>query len=150
MRLPRRLAGLARDGGSSPVELALGVALIIVPVALLVILLPTWFERQSMARSAAREAALIMSRAADFESGRRDAEVRIQEVAQNHEIDPADVRLDVVSDGDPGRLERGEYVRTTVAVGMPLVIFPWFGPLGGFDWEASSIARVDPPRDLPG
>ena len=50
------MSGLARRGGQAgftAAEFVLGVCVIVVPVALLVLALPTWSERQSMAQRAA-------------------------------------------------------------------------------------------------
>jgi hypothetical protein len=46
--------GRSREGGYVAAELALGIGLLVFPVALLVLTLPTWSERQTTARSIAR------------------------------------------------------------------------------------------------
>ena len=54
----RRSSGTARQAdGFVALELAAGVAVLVLPVVMLVASLPGWFDRQSTARQAAREAA---------------------------------------------------------------------------------------------
>ncbi len=55
MRWPTRPAGSA--GGFVASEFVLGVCVILVPVTLIVLVLPTWSERQAMAQQAANESA---------------------------------------------------------------------------------------------
>ena len=46
-----RRSGRASESGYVAAELALGVGLLVFPIALLVLTLPTWSERQTTARS---------------------------------------------------------------------------------------------------
>jgi hypothetical protein len=53
----RRARATRQDAGYVAAELALGVGLLVFPVAMLVLTLPTWSERQASARAIAREMA---------------------------------------------------------------------------------------------
>ncbi|MEI8001360.1 MAG: hypothetical protein WCI50_08415, partial [Actinomycetes bacterium] len=51
----------AAAGGFAAIELAAGVALLLLPVTLLVVALPTWADRQTVARLAARDATRVLT-----------------------------------------------------------------------------------------
>jgi len=57
------------ERGSIPIEFALGIGVLMLPVAVLVLIFPNWAERQSMARVAAQESAREAAIAPDWDSG---------------------------------------------------------------------------------
>ena len=57
----RRLRG---DRGSTAIELPLGFFLILLPIAVVVMVIPQWPERQTVATAAAKEAATLYATAA--------------------------------------------------------------------------------------
>ena len=60
---------LRDDRGSAAIELPLGFFLILLPIAVVVMVIPQWPERQTVATAAAKEAATLYATAgsADFE-----------------------------------------------------------------------------------
>jgi Flp pilus assembly protein TadG len=132
------------ERGSAPIEFALAVGLLLLPIAALVSVFPTWVERQSMARVAAREAARAVVLADSWDTGVLTAMERSDRVAANHGVAPAD--LHVVVDG---ALTRGASVTATASVEIPISIVPGFGSTGGFTWTVTHTERVDDYRSLP-
>jgi hypothetical protein len=133
------------EGGYVAAELALGIGLLLFPVALLVLTLPTWSERQTTARSIAREVSRIVAvagvcdreRAADTGAG----------MARNLGLVSSDV--DVQLDCVPGeRLSRGGNVRASVTVRVPAVTFPGIGSVGAWSWTAHHSEPVDQYRSF--
>lgn len=126
-------------------ELALGIGLLMFPVALLVLTLPAWSERQTTARSIAREVSRVVAvagvcdRAAASQTG--------YEMARNLGLAPGDV--DVQLDCATGeRLRRGGSVRAAVTVAVPAVTFPGIGSVGAWSWTAHHTEPVDQYRSF--
>ena len=130
-----------RQRGFVAVELAAGVALLVFPVALLVACLPGWFDRQSLARQAARDAA----RAVVLDGTCRDevASAAALRVARGAGVDPAEVRveLDCVAGS---ALARDGVVSARVTVDMPAVNVPLIGSVAAWRWTAGHREPVDP------
>lgn len=133
-----------RERGGAPIEFALAVGLLLLPIAALVSVFPTWVERQSMARVAAREAARAVVLADSWDTGVLTAMERAERVAANHGIDSADLHM--VMDG---ALTRGASVTATASVEIPISVVPGFGSTGGFTWTVTHTERVDDYRSLP-
>jgi hypothetical protein len=145
------MSGGSADQGSVPVEFAAGVALLVLPVALLVATLPQWVEHQSAARLAAREAARAVAVAEDPVAAQATAEALAFEVLANHGITGDAVqRVDVtVPVGPDGRVARGGDAVAHVRVVVPVTVTPLTGTIGGFAWSASHREPIDPYRSLP-
>jgi hypothetical protein len=142
MPRPRRRHG---EGGYVAAELALGLGLLVFPVALLVLTLPTWSERQTTARSIAREVSRVVAVAGVCDRGR--AVDTGHDMARNLGLPPSDV--DVQLDCAPGeRLPRGGSVRAAVTVGVPAVTFPGIGSIGAWSWTAHHSEPVDQYRSF--
>ncbi|MFN8037547.1 MAG: hypothetical protein U0V73_16630 [Acidimicrobiia bacterium] len=127
------------DRGFVALELVLGVGLLLFPVLMLVVSLPTWSERQTLARTAATEAARAWARAGDDLSGAADAHRVVGEIARNYDVDPAALR---VAFAGSVRVRGGE-VQVTVTIDMPVRAVPGIGSLGGWSWSASHTEPVD-------
>lgn len=135
------------DRGHAAVELALGVGLLLLPVAIVVLGFGPWSERRVVAEAAAAEAARAAVLTLDLAAG----EAVVAEVAANHGLTAEEVELGwcgaepgpvaVAPGGCP--LSRGTTVEATVEVWVPLVATPW-GPIGGI-WVT---ARHGEPIDL--
>jgi hypothetical protein len=126
-------------------ELAIGIGLLVFPVALLVLTLPTWSERQTTARSVAREVARVVAVAGVCD--RQRAVETGHDMARNLGLSPAD--LDVELDCVPGaRLPRGESVRASVTVAVPAVDFPAIGGVGAWSWTAHHSEPIDQYRSF--
>jgi hypothetical protein len=126
-------------------ELAIGIGLLVFPVALLVLTLPTWSERQTTARSVAREVGRIVAVA-----GVCDRERALEtghDMARNLGLPPAD--LDIELDCAPGeRLTRGESVRASVTVAVPAIDVPGIGGVGAWSWTAHHSEPIDQYRSF--
>lgn len=129
------------DRGASSLELALGAGLLLMPVVVLVLSLPTWVERQSAARLAAAEAARAAATSETQATGTAAAAGLITTIAANHGIASSDVswRID-------GTLTRGGAIEVAVTVRFPAL--PVRGA-PGFAWTAVHQETVDRYRSLP-
>lgn len=138
-------SGRSRDDGYVAAELALGVGLLVFPVALLVLTLPTWSERQATARSIAREVSRVVAVAGVCDRAR--ATDTGHDMARNLGLSPGDV--DVQLDCAPWqRLARGGNVRASVTVAVPAVAFPGIGSVGAWSWTAHHSEPVDQYRSF--
>ena len=137
--------GDSRERGYVAGELALGIGLLLFPVALLVLTLPTWSERQTTARSIAREVSRVVAVAGMCDRGR--ATDTGHEMARNLDLAPddVDVQLDCASGQ---RLPRGGSVRASVTVAVPAVIFPGIGGVGAWSWTAHHSEPIDQYRSF--
>ena len=144
MRRARR-DGVARERGYVAGEFALGIGLLVFPVALLVLTLPTWSERQTTARSIAREVSRVVAVSGVCDRGR--ATGTGQDMARNLGLAPRDI--DVQLDCAPGeRLRRGGSVRASVTVAVPAVAFPGIGSVGAWSWTAHHSEPIDQYRSI--
>jgi hypothetical protein len=126
------------------IEFALGVGVLVLPVAALVLVLPGWAERQSMARVAAAEAARTVVVASDWATGIAAGGEVAAEVAANHGLAPGDLEAVRFS----GSLVRGDTVTAAVTVRVPLTVVPGLAAAGGFSVTASHSEPVDRYRSL--
>jgi len=134
------------ERGFVATELAAGIGLLLVPVACLVLTLPTWSERQTTARAIAREVG--RSTAVSGRCDQAAAVVLTREMAANLGLDPADAT--VTLDCAPGaRLARGASVTARVTVQVPAVDVPGIGSVGAWTWTAAHTETVDPYRSYP-
>lgn len=131
------------EGGTAALELPLAVGLLLVPVALVVVSLPAWPERQTVARAAAAEASRAVALAASWDEGLDEAQATVADAARNAALAPGDLALDVA-----GALERGATVTARVTVDMPALALPLVGTVGRWSWTAAHTERVDDYRSL--
>ena len=126
-------------------ELAIGIGLLVFPVALLVLTLPTWSERQTTARSVAREVARVVAVAGVCD--RQRAVETGHDMARNLGLPPADldIQLDCLANA---RLPRGERVRASVTVAVPAVDVPGIGSVGAWSWTAHHSEPIDQYRSF--
>lgn len=140
------------DRGHAAVELALGVAVLLLPVALAVTAFGPWSERRVFAEAAAAEGA----RALAVELDHAGAEELVGRM-----IDAQGLGLDRVRLGWCGStpvslgraagscpLARGSTVTLDVEVWAPLVMTPW-GAVGGLWVAADHSEPIDLYRSLP-
>lgn len=137
------------EHGGVAVEWALGVALLVLPVVMLVAVFPGWAERQSMTRLAAREAARLAALADEPAAGEAAGSALALEIAANHGLDVAQVSVSVhvPADSAGAPLRAGE-VTATVEVVVPLVVVPGFGTAGGWRVSATHHEPLDGYRSL--
>jgi hypothetical protein len=116
----RRLVS-RRNGerGFVTVELVAGMAFLMLPTTLLVVLLPTYAERVSMTRMASREAARVLV----LTQSEAQAEATVRTIAANYKL--PNTSLSVVFTGDPPT-QRGGEVTATVSTNIPALQIPFF------------------------
>lgn len=135
--------GAPGEHGFVTLEFVLGLALLVLPVALIVLTMPTWFARQDVARLAAQEAA----RTAAVTESASHGTAMAREIAANNGLDPQrqmTVAFDPSSSYAPGGV-----VIADVTVRMPVTVIPGIGSLGAFSWTASYREAVDTYRSAP-
>ncbi len=128
------------ESGFVATELAFGITLLVVPVALLVLTLPRWSERQVTARVIARETARRAAR--DGVCDRAAARALGTTMAVNLGVTPRDVTVELAC-ADGAALAPGTDVEARVTVTMPAVEVPGFGAVGGWSWTARHREPVD-------
>jgi hypothetical protein len=130
---------MTAERGFVATEFVLGIGLLLFPVALMVLTLPTWSERQTTARAMAREAGRSVARTGVCRPDLA-ADV-VHTMARNLGLDGGDVivRLDCAD----GLLPPGGEVEVSVTVRMPAVHIPGFGSVGEWSWTAFHREPVD-------
>ena len=144
-----------RQRGSAPIELVLGIGLILIPMALLSLSFGPYLERMVLVRIAAAEAAreLVIS------DGSEDAVVAlIAEIARNHGVQAGDVMVGFCGGAirpitEPlgpgcGPPAKGKEVTVTVAVGVPALVTP-YGEVGSMTARSSHTEIVGLYRSTP-
>lgn len=132
------------EAGYAAVELTLAIGMLLIPIACLVLTLPTWVERQTVARTASREAARQLAGAPTWGAGVTQADRTVDEITDNNGLNRADVRS-----GYQGSHTRGGTVTAQVTIDIPAVNLPLFGPTGGFSYTATHNETVDSYRSRP-
>lgn len=139
------------ERGHAAVELALAVAVLMLPVALVVTGFGPWSERRVLAEAAAAESA----RAVVLELDHRAGVAAVTAITANHGLSADQVRLGWCG-ATPVRLNqsagmcpltRGSVVSATVQVWVPLVNTPW-GAIGGIWITADHVEPIDLYRSL--
>jgi hypothetical protein len=146
--LRRRRPGGER--GNVAIEWVAGVGLLVLPIAMMVAVFPTWSERTSMARVAARESARVGALADTPGDGMAAGQAMAYQVAANHGVSVGDMSVTVLvpadAQGDP---DRHGVVTATVTVKIPVTALPWFGTAGGFSWTVTHQEHIDRYRSFP-
>jgi hypothetical protein len=137
----RRACAVAvrRQDGYVAGELALAVGLLVFPVAMLVLSLPGWSERQSAARAIAREVARTVAVVGTCDVPRARA-IGGTMAANLGVADGVDVTLACTAGS---RLTRGGTVTARVTVRMPAVEVPAIASVGAWSWTAHHTEPVD-------
>lgn len=134
-----------RDSGSVAVELPLAVGLLLLPISIIVMVVPQWPERQTIASAAAKEAATIFANASDETTGTMEAQASVAQAASNHGLPPGALAVSL-----GGEWCRACTVTASVTVEIPAVEVPFAGTIGSFTWTATSAARIDDYASLAG
>lgn len=137
--MTRRLGG---EGGFAPTEFVLFAGLILLPTLVLVMVLPTWWERQSLGRAAAREAARAVVLAESWDDGTAAGQRMVAAMAANYGVPDADMVV-----AFSGVLARGQSVTAAVSVTIPSRPLP-FLPMPGFTLTATHTEPVDAYRSF--
>ncbi len=137
------------DRGSVPLELALGVGLLVLPVAMLVAIFPGWAERTAMARVAAQEAARAAALAESAPEGIAAGKSLAAQIAANHGVSAGDVSIDIAVPVDAaGDLKRGDEVLASVTVAIRMPSLPIPGAAWSIGWTVTHRERIDDYRSL--
>ena len=139
----RGLRSCRGDRGAAAIEMPLAVGLLLLPIALVVMIVPQWPERQTVARAAAKDAATVYANALDAESGRAQATSTVSDAASNHGLPPGSMTVELTGDWC-----RACTVTAMVTIDIPAVDVPFVGPVGSFTYTARSSARIDDYRSL--
>lgn len=131
------------DRGAAAVEMPLAVGLLLLPISMIVMLVPQWPERQTVASAAAKDAAAIYANASDSTSGADLAAASVAQAAANHGLPPGALTVQL-----GGEWCRACTVTATVTVDIPAIDVPFAGAVGSFTWTATSSARIDDYRSL--
>jgi hypothetical protein len=124
--------------------MALGLGLLVLPVLLLVLTLPTWEERTVDARDMAANAARTLATATDWSSGVAAAEQTLAEMAANDGLPGGQVSV-----AYRGTLSPGATVTAAVTVTIPAGTIPGLGQVGSLHYTASSTQHVDSYKSQP-
>lgn len=142
--MTRLRVDLDSERGLAAVELALFTGLILFPVLILVASLPTWWERQSLARLAAQEAARAVALAGTWDDGAARGHALVDQMAVNHGVDPSHLSLQL-----GGALERGGEVTAAVTVTVPTMVVPFIVEVPSFQLTSTHTEAVDLYRSFP-
>jgi hypothetical protein len=148
---PSNLTGHARRrpvrddaGAATPLSLMLGVGLIVLPVMVLVLTVPTWEQRSVDAQDAARAAARALAMAANWSSGEVSADEVVNEVLYGDGLPGGAVNV-----AYSGSLVPGSTVTASVTIVVPAGVVPGLGSIGELHDTASSTEHVDSYEDSP-
>lgn len=137
-----RRAGLKRhrddEAGFAPLTMALGVSLLVIPVLLVVLTLPTWEERTVDAQDMAANAARILASASAWQPGITQADQTIAEMATNQGIPAGQINVAYHGSIDPGAT-----VTVAVTVTIPGATVPGIGSFATMHYTASTTDHVD-------
>lgn len=138
------------DRGFAAIELVFVVAVLILPTAGLLMLLPTWGEAQTAAQAAAKEAATLYASADDPSAGCAAAHAAVARAGANTLHALSLTGGDGSCTGITGAWSRGSSVTATVAVEVPMLTAPGLGDIGSYQRTATSTARIDDYRSMGG
>jgi hypothetical protein len=137
-----RRAKWDESGSAIPITLMLGVSLIVLPVMVLVLTLPTWEERTVDAQDAARDAARALVTADNWGDGVSAANGVISQIIAGDGLPPSDMTVSY-----SGSLDPGGTVTAAVTVSIPAGNVPGLGFVGELHYTASSTEHVDSYED---
>jgi hypothetical protein len=136
------------DLGAAPIEFALAVGFLLIPMAVLVMSIAPWVERQSMARVAAGEAARVLVLSSGTSPDETAASALALRIASNHGIDAEEVSVffcapegasrEMKAEAHCPSLSRGAMMAVEVRVSVPAATILGIGTFG----EATVSSRV--------
>jgi hypothetical protein len=129
-------------GSAIPLTLLLGTTLIVMPIMVLVLTLPTWEQRAVDAQDAARTAARALVTADNWDDGISAADEAVSQLVAGDGLPPSDLTVTY-----SGSLDPGGTVSAAVTVVIPAGNLPGLGFVGALHYTASSTEHVDSYRD---
>ena len=134
---------MSREHGFVTLELVLGLTLLVLPVVLIVLMLPTWIARQNLARLAAQQGARAAVVSISADRGAAAAMAAVTDAG----LDP---RRDMTLHFEPGStFAPGGLVTLDVTIQTPVLAIPFLGKAGSFGLTARFSERVDQYRSAP-
>jgi len=140
--------------GTASLELALGMAVLVIPAVMVVISFSTWLEARSFVRAAAAEGAraAVLAEADAAAAG----SAVVSDMATGRGFGDGQVRVSMCGGPEWAAgfgsgtcvIERGGFVVAAVSVDVPLVTTPW-GEVGGVTVSFVHSEPVDAYRSLP-
>lgn len=127
--------------GSAAIELSAGVAVLVVPVALVVLSVPTWSWRQDVARLAARDVARAVTLRGVCDADLADRIASDLAAGAGVPRTALRVTLDCTASAPLGR---GGTVTARATVDMPTTVVPLVGRVTAWSWTAVHREPVDP------
>jgi hypothetical protein len=128
----------------------IGMAMVVLPLALVMLSLPSWFARADLGRGLAQDIARTAVRSADLESGLAAADALVAEVAGRAGLSAeAGCSEMCVSYRVEGALVRGAEIEATVTIDLPGIFVPFVGTVDLGSWTVAHVERVDDFRSLP-
>jgi hypothetical protein len=140
----KTLHRVTRDesGSAIPLTLMLGVSLLVLPVMVLVLTVPTWEERTVDAQDAARDAARALVIADNWGDGVSSANDAVAQIVAGDGLPSGDITVSY-----SGSLDPGGTVTVAVTVVIPAGNVPGLGFVGQLHYTATSTEHVDSYRD---
>jgi hypothetical protein len=129
-------------GSAIPLTLLLGTTLIVMPIMVLVLTLPTWEQRAVDAQDAARTAARALVTADNWDDGISAADEAVSQLVAGDGLPPSDLTVTY-----SGSLDPGGTVSAAVTVVIPAGNLPGLGFVWALHYTASSTEHVDSYRD---
>lgn len=133
----------SRQAGSAPLSLVLGLGLLLIPVLLLVLTIPTWEARTVDARDAAATAGRTLVTADSWSAGVSAAVQAVEEIGANDGIARSELTTQF-----QGSLTRGSTVTVEVTIDIPAAEIPLIGTVGSVHYTAVSSQLVDQYRSF--
>ena len=133
------------EAGFAPLTMMLGLGMLVIPVLLVVLTLPTWEERTVDARDAAANAARVLATADTWQAGVTSANQIVAEMTGNDGLSPVDVNV-----GYSGALTPAGTVTATVTITIPAGMIPGVGTFATMHYTARSTQHVDSYRSEAG
>lgn len=126
------------EGGFAAIEFALGVFLILFPLAALGVTLSAWPDRVAAARVVAAEAARAASRENTWSAATSAGSEMARQVAANYGLDAGKITVSFT-----GSVDRGGAVTARVGVVMPVLHMPGVASAGGWTWTTQHTEATD-------
>jgi len=141
---------VTRERGFGTAAWMIGMAMVILPMALIALSLPRWFDRAELGRTLAQDIARTVARSVDLEAGSAAAAVLVAEILRTTDVSSGPgCAVSCVSYRVEGDLGRGRSITATVTVELPGIVVPLAGTVGNVSWSASHSERVDDFRSFP-
>ncbi|NND84972.1 MAG: hypothetical protein HKN46_07460 [Acidimicrobiia bacterium] len=136
------------DRGSAPIELAAGLGLLVLPIAIAILIAPSWLAARNGADAAAQSAATAISTGSNDASGEATARALVEGIAASRSIAVSDLEF-CPPRGTCLPLGRGDVIEVRVEVRAAPIDLPGLVSLGSVVVEGRGHASVDPYRSLP-